>query len=178
MLSRELGRAEETNAVEMELLNNEIQITRFELLNRNVNVITPELTLDPVKKIKKPEGPTVADLQDVVTRLIDAYESGDIKGLSALFANNAQTNDQQGLAGIEKDYQELFDSTTDRQMFIQGLQWSHDKNSAKGSGNLEAIVLSEAGGSVYTMTGKIQIVARRIDDKVLITHLYHIEQTP
>ena len=164
--------------VEMELLNNQILITRFELLDRNVNVITPELNLDSIKEIKRPEGPTPADLQDVVTRLIDAYESGDIKGLTRLFANNAQTNDQKGLAGIEKDYKELFASTNDRQMFIKGLQWSYDKNSAKGSGNLQAVVLSEVGGSVYTMTGKIQIVARRIGDKVLITHLHHIERTP
>jgi hypothetical protein len=164
--------------VDMELSNNQILITRFELLDRNVNVITPELKLASIKEIKKPEGPTAADLQDVVTRLIDAYESGDIAGLTNLFAKNVQTNDQKGLAGIEKDYKELFASTTDRQMFIQGLQWSYDESSAKGNGNLEAVVLSEAEGSVYTMTGTIQIVARRIDDKVLITHLYHSERTP
>ena len=162
--------------VEMELLNDQIQITHFELLDRNVNVITPELNLVSIKNIKKPEGPTAAELQDVVTRLVGAYENGDIKSLTSLFAKNAKTNDQNGLPGIEKDYKELFANSNDRQMFIQGMQWSHDNNYAKGSGNLEAIVLSETGDSVYTMRGKIQIVAQRIDDKVLITHLYHIER--
>jgi len=163
--------------VEMELVNNQIQITRFELLDRNVNVVTPELNIASVTKAKKLQGPTAAELQDVVTRLIGAYESGDIKGLTGLFAKDAKTNDQNGLPGIEKDYKELFANSNDRQMFIQGLHWLYDKNYAKGNGNLEAIVLTETGDSVYTMRGKIQIVAQRFDDKVLITHLYHIERT-
>lgn len=163
--------------VEMELLNEQLQIVRFELLDRNVNVITPEINLASVTKTKKPEAPTAAELQDVITRFVGAYENGDINSLKSLFAKDAKTNDQTGLAGIEKDYKELFTSSNDRQMFIQGMQWSHDKNYAKGTGDLQAIVLYESGGSVYTMRGKIQIVAQRIDDKVLITHLYHIERS-
>ena len=163
--------------VKMELLNDQIQITRFELLDRNVNVITPEIKLAAVSKTEKPESPTEAELQDVITRFINAYENGDIDSLKSLFSSKAKTNDQNELKGIEKDYKALFASTNDRQMFIQGMQWSHDKNYAKGSGDLEAIVLSETGDSVYTMKGKIQIVAQKIDDKVLITHLYHIERT-
>ena len=162
--------------LELQVKNDGLKIDRLELLNRKVNVVTPELNLASTGKSKTPRAPTAAELQDVVTRLIGAYESGDIKMLTSLFASDAKTNDRNGLKGITEDYTQLFDNTSERQMFIQGLDWSQDKNYAKGSGDLEAVVFSGSGESVYTMKGKIQIVARRIDDKVLITHLYHIER--
>jgi len=161
--------------IELQHSNRAIIINRLELIDRKVNVVTPELNLASVKK--RPDAPTAAELQDVVTRLIGAYESGNIKLLTSLFAKDAKTNDRDGLQGIRDDYAELFATTSERQMFIQGMEWSQDKNFAKGSGDLEAIVFSEAGESVYSMKGKIQIVARRIDNKVLITHLYHIERS-
>ncbi|WP_455208852.1 hypothetical protein [Kaarinaea lacus] len=163
--------------MELQLLNSELKIERLELLNRKVNVVTPELHLASTNKVRRPDAPTAAELQDILTRLVSAYESGNIKMLTGLFAKDAKTNDQDGLKGIEEDYKQLFSSTTDRQMFIQGIEWSHDKNYAKGSGDLEAIVFAQNGESVYTMKGKIQIVAKRIEDKVLITHLYHIERS-
>jgi hypothetical protein len=160
----------------LQLLNKELKIDRLELLDRKVNVITPELNLASAGKSLKPEGPTAAELQDIVTRLIGAYESGDIKMLASLFAKDAATNDRNGLKNIEEDYNKLFTSTSSRQMFIQGMKWSHGANYAKGSGDLEAIVFAQSDEPVYAMKGKIQIVAKRIDDKVLITHLYHIER--
>jgi hypothetical protein len=162
--------------LELQVKNDGLKIDRLELLNRKVNVVTPELNLASTSKRITPRAPTAAELQDVVTRLIGAYESGDIKMLTSLFASDAKTNDRNGLKGITEDYNQLFANTSERQMFIQGMDWSQDKNYAKGSGNLEAIVFSGSGESVYTMKGKIQIVARRIDDKVLITQLYHIER--
>jgi len=161
--------------IELQQSNRDITINRLELIDSKVNVVTPELNLVSVKK--KPDAPTAAELQDVVTRLIGAYESGNIKLLTSLFAKDAKTNDRDGLKGIEDDYTKLFATTSERQMFVQGMEWSQDKNFAKGSGDLEAIIFAENGESVYTMKGKIQIVARRIDDKVLITHLYHIERS-
>lgn len=162
--------------MELQLQNNELKIDRLELLNRKVNVITPELNLVSTSKVRKPEAPTAAELQDIVTRLVGAYESGDIKMLTSLFDKDAKTNDRDGLSGIADDYKKLFANTTERQMFIQDMEWARDKNYAKGSGELEAIVFTESGESVYTMKGKIQIVAKRIDNTVLITHMYHIER--
>jgi len=162
--------------LELRVKNDGLKIDRLELLNRKVNVVTPELNLVSTSKSKTPRAPTAAELQDVVTRLIGAYESGDITMLTSLFASDAKTNDRNGLKGITEDYTQLFANTSERQMFIQGMDWSQDRNYAKGSGDLEAIVFAGSGESVYTIKGKIQIVARRIEDKVLITHLYHIER--
>ena len=158
--------------------NNEVKISNFELLNRSVSVVTPELTLPTVKHSvrEKPANPTAAELQDIVTRLVSSYESGDLLTFSSLFSPNAKTNDRQDLKGIKADYEELFKTSNDRQMFIQGMQWTFDDNYAKGTGDLEAIVLTRGGNSVYSMGGKIQLVAQRIDGKVRITHMYHIER--
>lgn len=158
--------------------HDKLKIENFELLNRSVNVTTPELTIATADHTPKalPKAPTAAELQDIVTRLVSSYESGDLESFADLFAVNAKTNDRQNLDGIKRDYADLFNGSNDRQMFIQGMQWSFDENHAKGTGNLEAIVLSDTGNSVYSMGGKIQLVAQRIDGKVKITHMYHIER--
>lgn len=157
---------------------NALTISSFELLNRSVNVVTPELNITTARKNERqrPATPTAAELQDIVTKLVSSYETGDITTFSNLFAVNAKTNDRQDLTGIKSDYSELFNSSNDRQMFIQDMKWKYDDQHAKGTGDLEAIVLSEGGQAVYTLTGKIQLVAKRIDGKVRITHMYHIER--
>ncbi|HEY5601858.1 MAG TPA: nuclear transport factor 2 family protein [Gammaproteobacteria bacterium] len=159
--------------LEMQLLNNDLKIGRLELLDRKVNVLTPELNLASSGKSAKSDVPTAAELQDVVARLIGAYENGDVKVLASLFAKDAKTNDRNGLKDIEADYSRLFANSSERQMFIQNMAWSRDKNAAKLSGDLAAIVFARGGEPFYSMQGKIQIVAKRVGNKVLITHLYH-----
>lgn len=158
--------------------NDQLTIANFELLNRSVSVVTPELNINAAKPSvrKRPDVPTAAELQDIVTRLVNSYESGDLNTFSSLFSSDAKTNDRQNLAGIREDYQSLFRNSNDRQMFIQGMKWTFNDKHAKGTGDLEAIVLSESGSQVYSMGGKIQLVAQRIDGKVRITHMYHIER--
>lgn len=164
--------------VDIRKTSDNLFISNFELLNRSVSVVTPELSVSATKRGPRdlPGNPTPAELQDIVTSLVSSYESGDLDTFSGLFSINAKTNDRQDLKGIKADYEELFKGSNDRQMFIQGMEWTFDGNYAKGTGDLEAIVLTESGGSVYSMGGKIQLVAQRIDGKVRITHMYHIER--
>jgi hypothetical protein len=157
----------------------QLYITSFKLLDSKVNVVSPQRDISENNHFK-PETtaiktPTASELQDLTTRLITAYESGDIDKFASLFSEDAKTNDRSDLVGIKKDYSELFSTTTDRQMFIQDLEWSKESASAKGTGNLEVTILSDNGNTVYSMNGKIQIVAQKTDNKIHITHLYHIE---
>jgi hypothetical protein len=163
--------------VELIKTANNMHIARFELLNKRVNVITPNLKLSSAGYGDRPQQPTPAELQDIVTRFIGAYESGDIKLLASLFTKDAKTNDQINLNGIKQDYESLFNTTNDRQMFIRDLQWTFDGTQAKGSGRLKAIIITDSGTPVYSMEGEIEIIARRVDDKVLITNMYHKERT-
>ena len=157
----------------------QLYITSFKLLDSKVNVVSPKLEISENNQFNTEAAaiitPTASELQDLTTRLITAYESGDIDKFVSLFSDDAKTNDRSDLLGIKKDYSELFSTTTDRQMFIQDLEWSKESAGAKGTGNLEVTILSDNGNTVYSMNGKIQIVAQKTDDKIRITHLYHIE---
>ena len=57
------------------------------------------------------------------------------------------------------------------------MKWEFTGKSAKGSADLEAMLVSQDNDEMHTLSGKIQIVAKRVDKKVRITHLYHIEHT-
>ncbi|WP_455366729.1 nuclear transport factor 2 family protein, partial [Kaarinaea lacus] len=111
----------------------------------------------------------------LTTQLVTAYETGDIDRFTSLFSEDAKTNDRIALQGIRQDYAKLFTTTSDRQMFIQNLKWVDAEIGAKGFGDLEVVVLSPNSNNVYSMKGKIQIVAQLLDGKTKITHLYHIE---
>ena len=119
-----------------------------------------------------PEGPTAAQLQDMVTQFISAYEIGDLERFDSLFSINAKSNDHTNLATIKQEYQELFAATVDRQLFINDLNWSFVENKAKGVGKMHALIVSK-DDSVRVVTGKIQFVAEKAGNKAIITHLYH-----
>ena len=170
--------------VTINAVNNSLLISSIKLLNRKTNVVSSQLPPAVSSISKNPpseeqdisRAPTPSQLQDITTQLVTAYETGDINQFSSLFAADVKTNDRLDLEGLKKDYQQLFNTTSDRQMFIQNLKWTTENIGAKGTGDLEVIILSDTGGTVYTMTGKIQIVAQLIGDDVLITRLYHIER--
>lgn len=156
-------------------------ITSFELLDSNVSAIAAKLDLSEESQAilgnqQTVAIPNAAQLQDLTTQLVTAYEAGNIEKFIALFSEDAKTNDRIDLSGIREDYSQLFQTTTDRQMFIQNLQWTDASIGAKGIGDLEVVVLSNNTNTVYTMKGKIQIVAQQLDGKTRITHLYHIER--
>ena len=157
-------------------------LNRIDILDKKVNVVRkePKRSTSSNGMIaslgNKISFPTAAELQDITTQLVTSYETGDLDQFLALFSSEIKTNDRIDLSGVKQDYSQLFASTSDRQMFIQNLKWSKENIGAKGTGDLEVIILSEEGSTVYSMEGKIQIVAQKIDNQVKITHLYHIER--
>jgi len=158
-----------------------LKIASFELQNSKVSATTPGLALSDNDQSSKThrstsEIPNAAQLQDLTTQLVSAYEAGDIERFTALFSNDIKTNDRMNLADVRQDYAQLFQTSTDRQMFIQNITWVDVDNGVKGTGDLEVIVLSNNSDNVYSMEGKIQIVAQLVNGKALITHLYHIER--
>ena len=163
----------------LQIVNGELIISRFNVLNRKVNVVSNERANISETSSKADEivtFPTAAELQDITTQLVTSYETGDLKQFVSLLSKEIKTNDRIDLAGVTSDYSELFSTTSDRQMFIQNLIWNNEKIGAKGTGDLEVVILSDDGNPVYSMEGKIQIVAQKIDHNVKITHLYHIER--
>lgn len=160
--------------LEMKMSDDQLRIVKFQLTNPKVSVTTAKKKRFERNRRKTSE-PTAAELQDIIVRFVSAYESGNVEMFESLFAKDVRTNDKIGLASLKEDYADVFAKTSDRQMFIQDLNWKLEKNHAKGTGNLEVIILTENGSTVSSISGRIQIIARRIDNKVLITHLYHLE---
>lgn len=119
--------------------------------------------------------PTIAELYAAVNKYTDAYEEGDIKKLISLFSYYVKTNAGNGVANIEKDYSTLFAKTADRQIFIKNMDWAIKDRLATGKGDLEILTIPSEGEEVVSMSGKIEIVAEKINDKLLFTHLYNIK---
>lgn len=120
-----------------------------------------------------PKAPTAAELQDIITRFIGAYETGNLKAMDTIFAYNAKTNDRNNLSEIKIDYKNFFTNTDDRQLYIKNLHWSYSPTHATGVGHMNALVVPLASDKITTIDGEIQIIVARLEDKVLITHLYH-----
>jgi hypothetical protein len=167
--------------IELKRDGNKVRIAKFQLLNLKVKVTPPEMSLSSTKSTKKRKSvrsksvPTAAELYEVVNRYVGAYEEGDIGTLESLFTYDAKTNSQSDLQGIKQNFTTEFSITADRQLFIQDLRWSFEDDYAKGIGNVKSLVLSNRGNEVESSSGKIQFIAKKINDKVYITHLYRTE---
>jgi hypothetical protein len=169
--------------IRIRAVKNSLLISSINLVNSQTSVDRPKNNQVTISKQQHSvlsavdnKLPTPAQLQDITTQLISAYEAGNIKRFSALFADDVKSNDRLDLAGLKQDYENLFNTTSDRQMFIQNIKWETESIGAKGTGDLQVLVFSEAGSEVYSLEGKIQIVAQLIGNEAKITHLYHIER--
>jgi len=157
-------------------------IANFNLLDQTVTQIKPEITIAKGAEVgdllnhKKPVAPTAAELQDLVAKFIEIWETGNSKDLNALLAKDAKTNDKTNRDAIVKEYSDIFQSTYDREMYISNMQWETSGSFAKGRGILEAMSFSKEDDDIKNLTGKIQIVAHREGNQVKITHLYHLSQ--
>jgi len=121
--------------------------------------------------------PTKQELKIVVEKFVKAYDEGDIKALGSLFTENAKTNDQNNLSEIRQDYIDFFSKTTNRQIYIKALNWTINDNLARGVGKLRVVVVSTTNSKAQIVNGTIQIKAKKVNNKVLITHLFHKEGT-
>jgi len=157
--------------------NDRIHISNFELLNREETIINnPGNTKNTTQLSKQHQQdyPTRSELQDLVTRYVDAYESGDIDKLMTLFASASWTTDVAGLTELRQEYNDLFNSTTEREIFVNKINWSMKDGRAVGTGELALTHHSVSEGNVTSSKGKIRFITKRTGKAVLITHLFHI----
>jgi len=116
------------------------------------------------------------ELDSLVTRFIESYEIGDLEGLTALFSEDAKTNDRNSLQGIRKDYSNLFNSSSFRILNVINLRWIPAAKTSIGMGDYEIAIAMNDPGQSRTLHGKIQFEVTRIDDQLRITRLYHLER--
>ena len=121
----------------------------------------------------KPKYPTPAELQDLVTQYVTAYEMGDVNDLMKLFANATWTSSRTGLVEMKQNYKDLFSTTSDREVFIKNVKWEIKGDKALGTGEL-LLTLHDDDERVETKKGKIRIVAQKSKDLVRFTQMFHI----
>lgn len=117
---------------------------------------------------------TIQTTSDLAKKFSQAYEAGDLKLLLSLFADDAQTNDQNDKAGIGKDYRELFELSETRRFSLNGIKWERTNDQTlNGEGTFHAEIRFKSNDSVAIVDGKIYISARRNQEGILITKLFH-----
>ena len=156
-------------------LMGKVYITNFNLKERKVVSSAPKFIKNMTKDIAvkdKPKYPTPSELQDLVTQYVTAYETGDVNDLMRLFATATWTSSRTGLVEMKQNYTDLFDTTSDREVFIKNVKWEIKGDKAMGTG--EMLLTLHTDDKVQTKKGKIRIVARKSKDLVRFTQMFHI----
>ncbi len=130
--------------------------------------------LDGLSKNKTPDKPTYAELQDLTLKFVRYYESGNLKKLKSLFSRKYKNESNQGFEKLNMEFENLFSKSTDRQMFISGLDWSIKENQATGTGKLEVIILSDTKPHILSHKSKIRFVTSKQNNKLYITKLQQL----
>ena len=168
----------QTLNADMEIVIQQVEnvpyISSFKLQKPKLKIPTkavPALPLDLTSvDVMAPSG---QELQYLISRFINTFEDGDIDAMTALFADNVISNNKNSLAGLKEEFEQLFATSTSRQVFIKKLKWDYTKNYAKGSGKIDIFATKNTGDIVQMIKGKVKIIAKRINNQVLITHYYH-----
>jgi hypothetical protein len=90
-----------------------------------------------------------------------------------LFANATWTKSRTGLVEMKQDYDNLFASTSGREMFIKDVKWKVKGKKALGTGDL-LLTLHTKDNKVKTQKGKIRIVATKVGNQVRFSQMFHI----
>jgi hypothetical protein len=111
------------------------------------------------------------ELEALIKRFIIVYERGDLEGLMALFAVDADANRNQNRNAIHRDYQDLFYATNARLMNMTDLRWNRQGNYASGDGLFKVSVRERNQQDFNNYQGTIYFEVQKTNGKVLITNL-------
>jgi len=114
------------------------------------------------------------ELPELLDSFVFAYESGDLKRLVELFADNAVADDSVGRKKIARDYRELFLATDMRHMNIGPITWRSEGGTAEGSGEFEVTVWRRGDDNPATIKGRLTIEVGKADRELVIRKLSHV----
>jgi hypothetical protein len=164
--------------IAMRKVDNVTRITDFKLDDNSIFALVHSLAQNnAVKNLStkdRPKYPTQGELQDIVTQYVDSYQTGDIGGMMDLFASSTWTAGPSGLEELRRDYVDLFESTSDRQVFISNIDWSFKNNKAMGTGDLVINLLSKQDHKITKKKGKVRLIVEKNRQKARISHLFQI----
>jgi CheY-like chemotaxis protein len=116
---------------------------------------------------------TQAELTNLVHRFVFVYQAGDLQQFLSLFDDNIHTNDRTNKAGLREDYQDLFRSTSMRQMTLDDITWDIKDQSAEGAANFEVRVRRVNDNQVRVYHGSLTFHVEKIGGRPRIVRMYH-----
>ncbi len=132
-----------------------------------------------VKSSPKKDAGTIAisvyDASSLVQGFALAYEAGDLMYFPKMFTSDANADGTRGIVNIMRDYQELFQATTMRNMVLGEFEWKMRDNKAFGVGPFEVNVWEDTRNPPEVMKGMLELELVRASDsqRLLINNLSH-----
>ena len=116
---------------------------------------------------------TVASLEKLKMAYESAYNRGDIKALAGLFDQNVQSNEIIGRSAVLESYQQLFNSTTVRELAIAGLSWVIEGGTAHGLSDFQLAVRQRNSTTLSVHHGKIELLVAPSVSGIVIVRITH-----
>ena len=116
---------------------------------------------------------TKAELSSLIKRFVFVYQAGDLQQFLSLFDDNIRTNDRTTKAGLRQDYEDLFRSTSMRQMVLGDISWDIKDGQAEGAANFEVRVRRVNEQEVRVYQGSLTFQVEKTDGRVRIVRMYH-----
>lgn len=151
-------------------------ITGLYLTNQKFSTSLREEVKKAIPVARKLPPPDKDELRVLLKKFVASYNRGDIDSLMVLFSQEARTNDRNNFNEIRLDYEELFQTTSSRNIVLKNLTWDFSENIAVASGLFEVKIQPKASKNINIYKGKIRISATKYEGGVLITQLLHNTQ--
>jgi len=118
---------------------------------------------------------TAAELEHLLDDFISLYEKGELESFLELFSEDVNTNSRTSKAGLRKDYQSLFDSTSKRLIRLKSVRWSIEPKEAIGEGDFTLTTLKKGAVRPRSFEGSLTFQVVKAD-QIVITGLYHSQK--
>lgn len=111
------------------------------------------------------------ELNTLLSRFRNAYDSGNVNELAKLFASDARSDDDASRDAIVRSYQKLFNLTYDRHLALNAVRWQSVGDSMQGKGRFGVIVKETGRNWKSSYNGIIHLRVEKRDGQALITEL-------
>lgn len=144
-----------------------------------VATVKPELTetvpdkADVAAKIKV-ELPSERELRNLLLSFIDSYERGDIKAFMQLFAENVDSDEDEGRVGIQKAYTRFFANSQNRSIVLKDVNWKREPELVVGDVDYRASSVRLGQTESQLGQGALRFEVVKSNSKVNIVGFYHV----
>ena len=110
-------------------------------------------------------------LTALLTRFKGAYDAGDMKALTRLFAKNARSDNAHDRAAIAESYRKLFNMTDMRQLALDNIRWVSAGAAIQGEGPFDVRLREKGRVLISSYSGHISLRIEHRDGQPVITRL-------